>query len=185
VPITSCSSEISVEADPDIDGDAQQGEDRGDGAADAQLVADLRPYSLDAAVLGDAVAQRGAHLLQRRLLGAFLLTLRGQVDQHDVGLAEGLQHHVAEAEAVQVRAHLVEFGGAAGLDLDQQAAAEVDAEVQPLGEDQRDRAQHDQERDTEEPRPRLHEVELGFECHAADQGHARLLRSAARRGGGA
>ena len=54
--------------------------------------------------------------------------------------AELLQLDVAEPEPAQRRAHRGDVGGAGlGLHLQQRAALEVDAEIQPVGEEQHDR----------------------------------------------
>ena len=63
---------------------------------------------------------------------------------------------------LSVGAHLGEIGGAAlRLDLDQRAADEVDAEIEPVKKEQQDRDDRQQRRDRKADAPEAHEVELG------------------------
>ena len=63
--------------------------------------------------------------------------LRGDADQHGVGRAEFLDLNLAEPETADLGADVGEIGRAfLGLDLDQRAALEIDAHVQPHGADE-------------------------------------------------
>ena len=94
-----------------------------------------------------------------RLLAAGLL---GDADQHGVGAAEFLQLHLAEPELGERRAHLgdVDRPGL-GLHLHQGAAVEVDAEIQPVGEIERDRDDRQHRRDRKADPPEADEIEIG------------------------
>ena len=82
--------------------------------------------------------------------------------QHVGRTAELLQLHVAQPESAQRRAHLGEIGGPAlRLHLDQRAADEVDAEVEPVKEVQQDRDDRQHRRDRKADAPKAHEIELG------------------------
>ena len=106
-------------------------------AVGQQFAGDARSDHFDAAVF-DGVAERAAHLLHRRLLRGVAAGLFGNADQHVGRAAELLQLHVAETETAQRRAHRGDVGGAGlGLHFQQRAALEVDAEIQPVGEEQR------------------------------------------------
>ena len=95
----------------------------------------MGPTELDAAVgdLAEGLVQRRLDLLDRGQLRFLAALLALHADQDVVGLAERLQGHFAEAEIAQKRAHGPEVGGRARhARFDQQAAAKIDAEVQPL-----------------------------------------------------
>ena len=88
--------ELPFEPEPDIDQDADHGDDDSDGAARDQLARDGRPHDLDAAIL-DPVAER---LLDFGDGGLLLLLggLRGNADQDIVRRAELLNLHLADTE---------------------------------------------------------------------------------------
>src|SRR6185295_1984716 len=92
-----------------------------------------------------------------RLLAAGLLR---DADQHVRWPAERLQLDVAEIERRQLGAHLRDVGGAGfRLQLDQRAAAEIDAEIEPGVEEQQDRDDRQQRRDRKADAPKAHEIE--------------------------
>src|SRR5262249_54971355 len=102
------------------------------------------------------------HFADRGLLRLLAARLLRDADQHVGRAAEFLQLHVSQAEPTQRRAHLGEIGRAAlRLHLDERAADEIDAEVQPVkkveqdGDDRQRRGYR--EADAAEP----HEVEFG------------------------
>ncbi len=98
-----------------------------------------RPDNLNAAVV-NAVAERLAHLLHRRLLRMVASGLLGNAYQHIGGPAELLKLHIAEAEAAKRSAHLGKIGRAGFLlHLKQRSAAEIDAEIESVREEQDDR----------------------------------------------
>ena len=77
------------------------------------------------------VSPSAAFDLGDRGLLLLLGRLRGDANQHGVGRAEFLDLHLAEAEPVDLGANVGEVGRALlGLDLDQRAALEVDAQVE-------------------------------------------------------
>ena len=132
-----------------------------DHAVGQQLAGHARADHLDAAIV-DGVAERAAHLGHRLLLRGVAAGLLGNADQHVVGRAELLQLHLAEAEPAERRAHLGEVGVAGlGLHLDQRAALEVDAEIQPVEEIERDRQDRQQRRNGKADAPEAHEIEFG------------------------
>ena len=148
-------------------------EHQADDAVGQQFAGNARADHLDAAVV-DRVAERAAHLGDRRLLRCVAARLLGDADQHVVGRAELLQLHFAEAERVERGAHLGEIGRARlGLHLDQRAALEVDAEIQPVDEVKRDRQDRHQRRHRKADAPEAHEVEFGVVGNDAKQAHER------------
>ena len=93
-----------------------------------------------------------------RLLPARLL---GDPDQHVRRGAKLLQLHVAEAEPTQRGAHLGKIGRPAlRLHLDHGAADEVDAEIQPVGEEQHDREDRKSRGDWEADATKAREIEM-------------------------
>ena len=123
-----------------------------------QLGPDLRADRFGAAIV-PAAAQLRAHLGDRgllRLLAAFLLR---QADQHGVRIAEGLQRHLADTEAAETPAQVGQIRRLRRAHFHQDAAGEIDAEIQPLDEHQPDRRQrHDHGEHEGEPVP-AHEVD--------------------------
>ncbi len=76
--------------------------------------------------------------------------------------AELLQLNLDQVELGQGRAHLGEVGlPALDLDLDQRAAAEIDAEIEPMKEVERDRDDRQHRRERKADPPELDEVEVG------------------------
>ena len=136
-------AELPFETEPDVDQDrAQRDQHRQDTVAD-QFRADLRADELDAAVI-HVVAQRATHRLDGRLLAFLTAILLLDADQH-VGIgAEFLQGHLAQPELAERRAHFGQVGGLRRAHLHQDAATEIDAEIQPLGQQGAERANHQQ-----------------------------------------
>ena len=92
------------------------------------------------AAVRNGIAECTANLLDRGLLRGVAARLFRNADQYVCRAAELLQLNVAKAETVQRRSHGADIGSARfGLDLEQRAALEIDAEVQPVGKKQRDR----------------------------------------------
>jgi hypothetical protein len=84
-----------------------------------------------------------------------------KADQHVGGAAELLQLHVTELERGQLCAHGADIGGAGlVLHLHERTALEVDAEIQAMREEQRDRRDGQQCRGREADAAELGEVEL-------------------------
>ena len=161
--------ELPFEPEPEIDQDAEDREHQADRAVGQKLAGDARAHHFDAAVF-DAVAERAAHLLHRRLLRCVAARLLGHADQHIGGAAELLQLHFAKTEAAERRAHLREIGRAGfGLHFHQRAADEVDAEIQAMGEEQRDREDRQQRRNRKADAPEAHEIEIGVVRHDAQR----------------
>ncbi|KTT90269.1 hypothetical protein NS44R_14895, partial [Mammaliicoccus sciuri] len=81
------------------------------------------------------------------------------------------QLHLAETKAVQGRAHRGDICSAGlGPHLQQRAALEVDAEIQAVGEEQRDGKDREQRRDREADAAKAREVEM---CVVGDDAQRR------------
>jgi hypothetical protein len=104
---------------------------------------------------------------KRNLIAARLF---GDTDQ-DVGRpAKLLQLHVAEPEPAQGAAHRADIGGAGfGLHLQQRAAPEIDAEIQPMGKEQRDRHDRQRGRDRKADAAEAGEIEMRVVGHDAQR----------------
>ena len=161
--------ELPFEAEPQIDQNAEDRQHQADGAVGQKLAGDARPHHLDPAV-GHLVAERAAHLVDRRLLGLVAARLLGDADEHVVGRAELLQLHFAEAERAERCPHLGEIGlRRLALHLHEQAALEVDAEIEPVEEIERDRHNRHQRGNRKADAPEAHEVEFGIVGNDAQQ----------------
>ena len=153
--------ELPFESEPQIDQDAEDREHQAEHAIGQQLAGDTRTDDFDAAIF-DGVAKRGAHLLNGSLLRGIAARLLRDADQHVCGSAELLQLNFAEAEAAERRAERRNIGGSGfALNLKQRAAAEVDAEIQTMREEQNDRGDRQQRRDRKTDPAKPREVELG------------------------
>ena len=86
--------ELPLEAEPQINQDAEYREPQTDNAIREQLARHTRADHLDAAVI-DGAAERAAHLGHRLLLGGIAAGLLGDADEHVIGRAELLQLHFA------------------------------------------------------------------------------------------
>ena len=131
--------ELPFEPEPEIDQDRKDREHQAEHAVGQQFAGYARSDHFDAAII-DGIAERAANLLHRRLLRGIAAGLFGNPDQHLGRPAELLQLDVAEAKAAQRRTHRGDIGGAGlGLHFQQRSALEIDAEIQPVGKEQRDR----------------------------------------------
>src|SRR5262249_62171730 len=104
---------------------------------------DARADHLDSAVI-DVAPQSLAYLVDRHLLCLFPARLLSDSDQHVARPTKLLQLCVAEPQPAERRAHLGKIRRTAfRLYLDQRAAHEIDAEIEPVrkvekdGEDQK------------------------------------------------
>src|SRR5690606_10271140 len=122
----------------------------------------------------DAFAEDGGDRLNGGGLPRGVLRGAGDVDENVRGLAELMQRHIADAEAAEAAAQRPEVGRLLRAHLDQQAAAEVDAEVEALHQDKRDRRDGDHRRDREEEVAPAEEVQAGIDRKLADQRHGEL-----------
>ncbi len=121
--------ELPFEAEPDIDHDAEQGQDHGHRATGDQLGRNGRPDDLGTAIF-HRVAERLLHLGDGGLL-LLLLRLRGDADQNRVRRAEFLDLDLAETKPADLGANVGEIGGALlGLNLKQGPALEIDTHVE-------------------------------------------------------
>ena len=142
-----------------------------DRALGQQLGGDARAHHLDAPVV-DLVAERAAHLGDRRLLRLVAAGLLRDADEHVGRGAELLELGFAEAEPVDGAAHLGEVGGSRlRLHLDQRAADEIDAEIQAVKEVQHDGDDRQRGRDRKAHAPEAHEIELGVVRDDSEQAH--------------
>ena len=106
--------------------------------------------------------------------------LLGDAEQHVGRVAELLQLHLAETEAVHGLAHLGEIGRPLGLQLDQRTADEVDAEIQPVSEEQDDRQDRQHRRHRKADAPEAHEIEFGFVRYDPKEAQAHEMASVRR-----
>ena len=121
--------ELPFETEPDVEQDADHGDDDGDRAAGDQLARDCRSHHLDAAIV-DLVAKHLLYLGDGVLL-LLLGGLGGDADQHGIRRAKFLNLNLAEIEPMHLGADIAEIGDALlGLYLDEGAALEVDAEIE-------------------------------------------------------
>ena len=132
--------ELPFEPEPEIDQDREDREHQAEHAVGQKFAGHARSDHFDPAIF-DGIAKRAADLLHRRLLRGVAAGLFGDPDQHVGRPAELLQLDVAEAEIAQSVARIAAMSARAGLGLhfQQRAALEVDAEIQAVGEEQRDR----------------------------------------------
>ena len=103
--------ELPLEAEPEIDEDARDGEHQAHGAEGEQFARYARSHHFDAAIL-DAISEELTDLLHSRLLCLIAARLFCDADE-DVGrAAELLQLHVTEIQRVELRAQRCDVGGA-------------------------------------------------------------------------
>ena len=152
--------ELPFEPEPEIDQDREDREHQAEHAVGQQFAGNARSHHFDAAIF-DGIAERAADLLHRLLLRGVAAGLFGHPDQHVGRTAELLQLDVAEPEIAQRRAHRGDVGGAGlGLHFQQRAALEVDAEIQPVGEEQHDRDDRERGRDRKADAAKAREIEM-------------------------
>ena len=128
--------ELPFEPKPDVDKDGDRRVEHRLRAGPQQIPADLRAHDLDAAVvdvIAEVLGERGLDPLDRSELPGLAARLALDPDQHVLGAAELLERDLAEAQALQGRAHRRQIGGTRHADLDQDAALKIDTVVQTLG----------------------------------------------------
>ena len=122
-----------------IDQDCEDREHQPDDAVGKQFARHAWSDHLYAPIV-DFIAERAANFADRLLLRHLSARLFGDADEHIVRRTELLQLHFAEAKRPERGAHLRKIGSPClRLHLDQRAALEVDAEIQPVEEIERDR----------------------------------------------
>ena len=169
--------EAVLEAQRHVDQDQRQRVQHRQPAVVAQLLAHLRPHVLDPMQphAGQRTQRRQRPVAQRALLAA----VRLQAHQHIAGGAEVLHHGALEAAGGERGARRLQLHRLGPADLDQGAALEVDAEVQPLHRERARRQQ--QQRARQQPR-------LAGAAHEVDgevRGQQAHVRSPAAAPGGA
>src|SRR5215471_15924463 len=124
----------------------------------------LRPHELEATDLhpgSRGVRERVHHLLRE---GFRALAGLVEADQVLLGVAELLDHGLAELDLVEPAPHHVHGDGPVVAHLDQGASGEVDAVVEATPEEDGDQAQHHEAAGDEiEPAAPAHEVEIGVD----------------------
>ncbi len=161
--------ELPFKPEPEIDQDGKDREHQAEHAIGQKLAGNARAHDFDAAIV-DGIAERAAHLAHRLLLRRVAARLFRHADQHIRRSAELLQLHVAEAEAIQGRAHRADIGRAGlGLHFEEGTALEVDAEIQAVSKEQRDRDDRQRRRDREGDAAELREVEMRIVRHDAQR----------------
>jgi hypothetical protein len=179
-----CQAELPFETEPDVDSDRDQRQHGGQQAGSAQLLAHFRADELGAAVFRHLVAERRLDRLDCRQLGRLIAFLTLDVDQDVVFGAELLQGHLAEAEPTEAAAQLGQIRRALCAHLDQGSAAEVDAEVEPLGDEGRERGQQQGRRKGDEQLAPAEKIDpevdrdAPYECHSRSSLRAAALGAA-------
>ena len=169
--------ELPVEPEPQIEQDAADCREDADGAERHQFLADARTDHLDA-LIGVARAERVADLLGGDLLRRVAAGLLRDANHHLAIGADLLQLHLAEAESLQRGAKRAHLGLATWrLDLQQRAALEVDAVVQPMREEEDERQDRQHGRDREAEAPKADEAESRVVRDDAEVTHGRNPKS--------
>src|SRR5580704_7083160 len=134
-----------------------------------QLAGHTGADDVDAAVI-ESVAQRLPDLQHDRLLRLLATGLLGDLDLRSVRAAEFLELNVAEAEPGERRPRLGDVDRAdLGLDLHPGAADEVDAEIEPHREIERDGENRQDRRDRKTDPAKANEIETGVVRDDAEQ----------------
>ena len=140
-------------------------ENQADHAVGEQFARDARADNLDAAIF-DGIAQRAAHFVDRRLLRLFAARLLRDADQHIAGPPNCCS---CTSPSPSPPASCACCAISAGPDLACTSISvpplEVDAEIQPVGEEQDDREDRQHRRDRKADAAELHEIE--FACRPA------------------
>ena len=152
--------ELPFEPEPEIDQDREDREHQAEHAEGQQFAGYAGADHFDAAIL-HGIAERAADLLHRLLLRGVATGLLCHPYQHVGWTAELLQLDVAEPQRAQRRAHRADVGRAGfGLHFQQRAAPEIDAEIQPVGEEQHDREDRKRGRDRKADAAKAREIEM-------------------------
>ncbi len=149
-----------LETKGDVDQDRDQRVEHRETAVLGQLLADLRADEIDPAHVDVGFARRLEQADDLRTeLGAILLGIGHQPDQHLAGAAEMLHDRVGEAAGREGCADRLELDRLRVADLDDAAAGKIDPEVETPGGETDDR--HEQQRRRQQHRhlARLHEVD--------------------------
>ena len=156
VVVTSCTSaitaptpELPFEPEPDIDKDRQHRQRHRHDPVFEKFSRHLWADELGPAVL-DILVERALDRVDRFLLRGVPARLALDADQDVRYLAELLKRDIAKAERRELTPHVGDVGRPLGPNLDQNAALEVDAEIEALGEGQRDRGSEKQRAEHEE-----------------------------------
>jgi hypothetical protein len=167
--------QLALEAEPEI---GEYGEDRQDDADRARLDEFARDAGADGfdarevVISGEGLARLRHHDALRGLAAR----LDRKAERHAPLVAEFLDFDLAEAEGVRSRADGARIGDVVlGLELDQRAALEVDAEIEPDRQEHDDgsKGQHGRERERDVPEP--HEVEAEAFRPDAKEAHGEAL----------
>ena len=153
-------AELPFVAEPDVKTDQQYRQQRGNEAVAQQVVADLRTDELGAADLEAGLEDR----LDRRdrlLLGRAAARLLLNPDEHVVGVPEVLQRDVVEVQDGQLRTQGGEVDGFVRSRLDQDAADEVQPQIEAQDPQRHQRGESQDDGESEgEPSP-VHEADVG------------------------
>ena len=153
-------AETSIEAQPQVQHDSDRHQQYGDRAVLDQLFAYLRADEVHSQQLDRRVisSQRPHHLLAHLRAGDLLPG--GKPNQRSLRAAEALHGGIGQADLLQGRTDFVEIGGLPIGQFHDRAASELDAEVQPTGDQEEHRQQKHDERYSIEYRCPLHEVDV-------------------------
>jgi hypothetical protein len=125
--------ELPLEAEHHVRKDQQQCDDHRKATLLGEFAPDLRAHGLHATQIHLLTASRQCGLEPLANLAGICPLLRREPDEYVVGGAEQLHLRVRKSCAEQVRPDGFDVGGRGIADLEQDAAREVDAEIQAAG----------------------------------------------------
>ena len=149
--------EAPLEAEGEVDDDADDDQQQRHRAVLGEFLADLRTDEFHPAQGRPrrARVERGHHRLAG--LGGRLLGLQRQADQHVAARTEVLHRDFAITRLGHCTAHLLEVGRLRVIHLNQRAAGELDRQVEPVPEEEEDRGDEGGERNDVELQRMAHE----------------------------
>jgi len=145
--------EAPFKAEGQVDDDADDHQEQGQGPVGGQFLTHLGPHEFHPAQGGGSVlGVEGAHDGFTQL-GGVLFALQGQANQHILGGTEVLHGEIAVARVLQGTTHFLQIGGLAVMDFDQGAPGEFHGQVEaPGGEEENGRYEGDRRNDVEHQR---------------------------------
>ena len=139
--------ELPLKADHHVHEDQQQGDDHRQRAAFGEFTTDLRADRLDALEFDPFDAGRNGVLQLAAQFVCVLVALRRQAYQQFARRPEYLHLCVRESRVGQIAAHTLDVGRPGITDLEQDAAREIDAELErTIVPDEGDERRDDDER---------------------------------------
>ena len=153
---------LPFKTEPDIDHDRRKRTDHGKDTLLCQFRADSRANEFSPAHIV-ICTKRFCDRFDGSNLRLFIPVLTLNADKN-VGLAaETLKADITEAEVIKVGSQTTNFGWSFGIArLDQDAAAEIDAEIKADDCEHRNRRCHQQARETKSRQAQFQEIDLCF-----------------------